>query len=47
MKYSASEIAERVGGEVVGDGDIELAGRRSFLWTDRKPADDTEKPAAD
>ena len=29
------------------DGDIELAGRRSFLWTDRKPADGTEKPAAD
>ena len=29
------------------DGDIELAGRRSFLWNYRKPADDTEKPAAD
>ena len=29
------------------DGDMELAGRRSFLWTDRKPAGDTEKPATD
>ena len=29
------------------DGDIELAERRSFLWTDRKPAGDAEKPAAD
>ena len=29
------------------DGDIELAERRSFLWTDRKPAGDAEKPASD
>ena len=29
------------------DGDIELAKRRSFLWTERKPAGDAEKPAAD
>ncbi len=29
------------------DGDMELADRRSFLWTDRKPAGDAEKPAAD
>ena len=26
MKFTASEIAERIGGEVVGDGGIELAG---------------------
>ena len=29
------------------DGDIELAKRRSFLWTERKPAGDAEKPASD
>ena len=29
------------------DGDIELAERRSFLWTDRKPAGDAENPASD
>ena len=29
------------------DGDIELAARRSFLWTERKPAATAEKPAVD
>ena len=29
------------------DGDIKLAERRSFLWTESKPAGDAEKPAAD
>ena len=26
MKFTANEIAEQVGGEAVGDGNIELAG---------------------
>ena len=28
------------------DGDIELAERRSFLWTETKPSGDAKKPAA-
>ena len=37
MKFTASEIAEQVGGEVVGDGGIELAG---FAQADAaKPGD--------
>lgn len=29
------------------DGEIELAKRRSFLWTERKPAGNAKKPASD